>query len=103
MTVAGLISLGHPSSRTALTNESPFPGERLHAVRDLGVLEEWANTGQPTTEAERLGMTATHDIGSRRELFTDLTLVDRLEGSARQNLHAPESWEGNTSGYHTVC
>ena len=51
-------------------------------------------------------------IGSRRELFLDGHLIDRLKGSARQQLHNPVArelslvhdapWEGTSSGYHTV-
>jgi hypothetical protein len=52
------------------------------------------------------------DIGSRRELFVDLALVDRLSGSAETQLHHPIArnvclvhdapWEGTGSGYHSV-
>jgi len=51
------------------------------------------------------------DIGSRRELFVDDYLIERLEGAQRV-LHHPTSrevslvrnqpWEGNVSGYTTV-
>ena len=51
------------------------------------------------------------DIGSRRELFIDATLIDSLEGVERR-LHHPvprdvaithdAPWEGAGSGYHTV-
>lgn len=52
------------------------------------------------------------DIGSRRQLFNDRRLVDRLEGEARLILHAPQPqeiavrtdqpWEGTAPGYMTV-
>jgi hypothetical protein len=52
------------------------------------------------------------DIGSRRELFVDDFLIDRLDGDARLHLHGPQPqevvlvtdrpWEGNTSAYYTV-
>lgn len=52
------------------------------------------------------------DIGSRRELFVDQTLIERLEGKAELKLHHPapqevaltfeKPWEGNASGYPTV-
>lgn len=52
------------------------------------------------------------DIGSRRELFVDLTLIDSVEGRAELKLHHPipreislrfdQPWEGNASGYPTV-
>lgn len=51
------------------------------------------------------------DIGSRRELFVDDALIEKLE-NARLILHSPtpreivivhdRPWEGSTCGYHTV-
>lgn len=51
------------------------------------------------------------EIGARRELFVDATLIDKLEGVERK-LHHPipreiaithdAQWEGAGSGYHTV-
>lgn len=55
---------------------------------------------------------AVTDIGSRRELFVDRALVDRLVGGADLRLHHPTPcgialihdapWEGSGSGYHSV-
>ena len=52
------------------------------------------------------------DIGTRRELFVDQFLIDRLAGKAEQRLHHPVAreialvhdspWEGTGSGYHSV-
>jgi hypothetical protein len=52
------------------------------------------------------------DIGSRRELFIDDYLIDRLGGAAALRLHHPQPreiviehdapWEGSGSGYHSV-
>jgi hypothetical protein len=52
------------------------------------------------------------DIGTRRELFIDTHLIDRLEGQAEQRLHRPipreivlvhdAPWEGTGSGYHSI-
>ena len=52
------------------------------------------------------------DIASRRELFLDEFLIEKLTGGARLVLHRPtprevvvvhdQPWEGNTSGYVTV-
>ncbi|MBI1313099.1 hypothetical protein GC176_17555 [bacterium] len=52
------------------------------------------------------------EIGSRRELFVDTALIERLDGEARQRLHHPvpceislqhdAPWEGTGSGYHSV-
>ena len=51
-------------------------------------------------------------IGSRRELFIDQAMIERLVGQAQRRLHHPlpreqvirhdADWEGNASGYHTV-
>ena len=52
------------------------------------------------------------DIGSRRELFVDDHLIDRLSGGARLQLHRPAEtndvfvhdtpWEGNRTLYYTI-
>lgn len=52
------------------------------------------------------------DIGSRRELFVDDALIDRLAGGARLDLQHPEPrevvlvhdapWEGSGCGYHSI-
>ena len=52
------------------------------------------------------------DIASRRELFIDTALVDRLDGGAQRRMHHPvprevslvhdAPWEGTGSGYHSV-
>jgi len=52
------------------------------------------------------------EIGSRRELFVDRYVIEKLNGKARQRLHHPipreiaivhdEPWEGTSCGYHTV-
>ncbi|HEY6170507.1 MAG TPA: hypothetical protein VI454_20910 [Verrucomicrobiae bacterium] len=52
------------------------------------------------------------DIGTRRELFVDDLLIERLAGKAELRLHHPEPreialthdapWEGSGSGYHSV-
>lgn len=52
------------------------------------------------------------DIGSRRELFVDDLLIDKLSGEVELRLHHPTPreiaivhdapWEGSGSGYHTV-
>jgi hypothetical protein len=59
-----------------------------------------------------LGAAEPVDIGSRRELFVDDTLIEKLSGGATFRLHHPVArevamkydrpWEGNTSGYVTV-
>jgi hypothetical protein len=52
------------------------------------------------------------EMGSRRELFVDDLMIDRLEGRAARRLHHPvprevvivhdRPWEGCTSGYHSI-
>jgi len=52
------------------------------------------------------------DIGSRRELFVDDHVIEKIEGDARLELQEPvprevvlvtdKPWEGNTSAYYTV-
>lgn len=53
-----------------------------------------------------------HDIGSRRELFVDEALVERMSGKAELRLHHPvpqeivlehnEPWEGSGCVYHNI-
>ncbi len=55
---------------------------------------------------------AAENIGTRRELFVDQALVERLSGGAQLRLHQPIPqevslshdipWEGSGSGYHSV-
>ncbi len=62
--------------------------------------------------SEEAGGARAIDIGSRRELFIDGALIERLAGKAEQRLHRPapreialvhdEPWEGTGSGYHSV-
>ena len=52
------------------------------------------------------------DVGTRRELFVDHHLIDRLKNQARLELHKPvphevvlvtdRPWEGNTCAYYTI-
>ena len=68
--------------------------------------------GSTGIAAAETGDKGTMDIGDRRELFIDDTLIDGLSGSARRRLHHPqrqnivltldEAWEGPTSAYLTV-
>lgn len=62
--------------------------------------------------ASALAADAATDIGSRRELFVDDSLVERLNGKADLRLHEPQPremalvhdapWEGSGSGYHSL-
>lgn len=57
-------------------------------------------------------VTKVHEIGSRRELFVDAWLVERLSGGAERRLQVPQArnivlrtdrpWEGNACHYRTV-
>ncbi len=59
-----------------------------------------------------LPVTAAIEIGSRRELFVDDALIEKISGEARLQLHQPvpreivlshdAPWEGTGSGYHSV-
>jgi hypothetical protein len=63
------------------------------------------------TQLPAAGTTEAVDIGSRRELFIDAYLIDKIQG-ARQRLHHPvpreiaivhdAPWEGTGSGYHSI-
>lgn len=65
-----------------------------------------------TTSAAEPNNSAPVAIGSRRELFVDNLLIDRMTGGARQRLHHPQPqeivlehdapWEGTGSGYHSL-
>ena len=72
-----------------------------------------ASTAQPATPLAAAGAsTAVIDLGSRRELFVDDHLVERLSGKADLRLHQPvprelvivhdAPWEGTGSGYHSI-
>lgn len=64
---------------------------------------------QAADESAKVGPIA---LGSRRELFIDDFLIDRLRGKAEQCLHEPQPqdvalvhdapWEGSGCGYHSV-
>ena len=64
-----------------------------------------------TVHAEESNSSAT-EIASRRELFVDDALIEKISGRARLQLHKPtrreiaiqynEPWEGNASGYSTI-
>ena len=64
-----------------------------------------------TVHAEESHSSAT-EIASRRELFVDDALIEKISGRARLQLHKPtrreiaiqynEPWEGNASGYSTI-
>ncbi len=85
--------------------------EWIQSAGAMGLITAVGSAGftrAPRAEAKRPTVV---DIGSRRELFVDHHLIDRLEG-ARLELHPPrprevvlkfdQPWEGLYSGYETV-
>ncbi|MCO6454017.1 MAG: hypothetical protein J5I93_01775 [Pirellulaceae bacterium] len=82
---------------------------RLAVMLPLAVLAVLAVLIAPATRALAAEPI---ELGSRRELFVDRLLVDRLEGDAELKLHQPEPrevvlvtdkpWEGNTCAYYTI-
>lgn len=84
----------------------PFTSRRYRLATLLLTL---AASAAPAFAVERVGVT---DIGSRRELFVEDTLVERLAGKAGLRLQPPTPrelvivhdapWEGPGSGYHSL-
>lgn len=102
--------LGHRVARVTLTGsnqECLFPMRASIALTSefliIAVACLWADASRAEEPV---------DIGSRRELFVDRTLVDEISGGAELRLHHPtprevalefdQPWEGNASGYATV-
>lgn len=80
------------------------PASLLHAVLCFATLNHAAVPGNARE--------APIDIGSRRELFVDDFLIDRLAGKTQLRLHNPvpreiaithdAPWEGSACGYHSI-
>ena len=93
------------SRKSALAHRRFLGNSLTAAIAALLVLPTLSGVG---TTAEPRAI----DIGSRRELFVDDFLVERLVGTATLRLHHPEPkeiallhdepWEGSGSGYHSV-
>ncbi len=90
-----------------LTRRDWLRGAAALGIAGAGLtLRESCAEGQEPKEQQIL------DIGSRRELFIDDALIERLAGTAEQRLHRPipreialvhdAAWEGTGSGYHSV-
>ncbi len=66
----------------------------------------------PVHQPSAVGADDPPDIGTRRELFVEDGLIDRLDGGVRLQMHHPvprevvlvhdAPWEGTGSGYHSV-
>jgi len=92
--------------RHSTTNRRDFLGQTFVATM-TGVLGSPGAGLSAREETERA-----IQIGSRRELFVDDFIIDRLGGEAELRLHHPtrremvihhdSPWEGTASGYHTV-
>ena len=84
----------------------------LKTATMLGLAAPGSLLFAPRAEGQEApGQGAIH-LGSRRELFVDEFLIDKLTGEAKLRLHHPTPrevaivhdapWEGSSSGYHTV-
>ena len=82
-----------------------------HVFLLLGLISAGANLAG--AQVKPLAPASPIDIGTRRELFVDDFLIERLTGAAELRLHHPEPrelvlvldapWEGSgSSGYHSV-
>ena len=91
---------------TSLTRRDWMCGVAAASVAGAAATDAaWAAEDAPPTNGA-------FDMGSRRELFVDNALIERLVGKAQQQMHRPvardlalvhdESWEGTGSGYHSV-
>lgn len=84
---------------------------RLTSLARAGCALVLAGTGRVHSPAGAAEPAVT-DIGSRRELFVDGHLIERLTGGAQLRLHRPvpreiviihdAPWEGSGSGYHSI-
>jgi hypothetical protein len=85
---------------------------RLNSTIVFAVVSSVAGYAAPPTEVVAQDRPARVEIGSRRELFVDAYLIDRLGGKAERRLEHPQPreialthdapWEGAGSGYHSV-
>lgn len=81
---------------------------KYSTIASAGLLS--LTSGSPAARAAEQNETL--DIGARRELFVENTLIEQLKGGAAQRLHHPvpreivlrhdEPWEGTGSGYHSL-
>ena len=94
------------SARLSTQSRRTFLGQSLVAAASAAFAPRFSSRASAADAAGAI------DIGSRRELFVDAALIDRLEGAAHLQLHHPEPkevvlthdepWEGSGSGYHSV-
>ena len=84
----------------------------IRSITILLIIEIVSLTTAAQDVASPLSRAAAIDIGSRRELFVDDDLIDRLAGKAELRLHHPvprkvvlkhdEPWEGSGCVYHSI-
>src|SRR5512139_310919 len=95
------------------TAHQPFISRREFLGRSLATAAAGlVSTAGKLSRASAVETGSPVDIGSRRELFVDDFLIDRITGGAGLRLHHPEPreivlvhdapWEGSGSGYHSV-
>ncbi|MEZ6128433.1 MAG: hypothetical protein R3C59_07105 [Planctomycetaceae bacterium] len=90
----------------------PLPSRRqfLQSAATAAAAVSAASVAFPVVKADE--SSAAIDIGSRRELFVDRALIEKLSGGATQQLQHPvprevslvhdAPWEGTGCGYHSV-
>jgi hypothetical protein len=84
----------------------------LKTATSLGIIAGTAGLSSATVQADKPAKSSITNIGTRRELFVESGLVEKLSGQATTRLHHPTrreivfvhdaSWEGTGSGYHTI-
>lgn len=86
--------------------------DMLKSAAALGLAASGSLLSSPKSRGEDNAEQGVIDIGSRRELFVDDFVIDKLTGDAELRMHHPTPreiaivhdapWEGSSSGYHTV-
>ena len=114
------VEVGRQKRFTDQANRRQFLGRSLAATASgwlaaslpLSGLSPAARAAEAADDAKAGNEAAPREIGSRRELFVDDALVERLVGKAELRLHHPTPrevvfvhdapWEGSGSGYHSI-
>ncbi len=98
--------------RSAPPRRTGFRRSNLRQVAAFWAAVLMLTMANRLVHSDEPGQSSIPDIASRRELFVDDFLVDRLAGQARWQIHHPTPreivlvhdapWEGTGSGYHSV-
>ena len=72
-----------------MTNNDPSRRDWLKSTAALGLVASGSASFAASARAVTIDASQLIDIGSRRELFIDNFMIDRLEGKAEQRLHHP--------------